>query len=105
MTKKEISSYLLNELKEKGFDINQGFVNSIIEDVYKNNHAYKFFLLYKNSNDYNDCSYDIYMCSDWELDTQDKYYNKRKGLLHTKNEIIELKFEKRSFKRLVLYSK
>lgn len=105
MTKKEISVYLLNELKEKGLDINQGFINSILDYVYKNNHNYKFFLLYKNSDDYNDCNYDTYMCSDWELDTQDTYYSKRKGLLHTKNEIIELKFEKRSFKKLTMWSK
>lgn len=105
MTKKEISLYLLNELKEKGFNINQGFVNSIIDCVYGNKHNHKFFLLYKNSNAYNDCSYDIYMCSDWEIETQERYFNKRKGLLHTKNEIIELKFKKRSFKGLTMWSK
>lgn len=102
MTKKEISSYLLNELKTRGLDINQGFVNAIIEDVYKNDYNYKFFFIYYENNNYD---YNAYMCSNWELKTQDRYYSYKKHLLHTKNEIIELKFEKRSFKRLVLYSK
>lgn len=102
MTKKEISSYLLNELKEKGVDVNQGFINSIIEDVYKNDYNYKFFLIYQNNDNYD---YNAYMYSNWELRSQDRYYLHKKNLLHTENVKAELRFEKRSFKKLTMWSK
>lgn len=102
MTKKEKAMLLTEELK-KHMEIQAGGIGiSIVNHVYQEKYQFKKFLIYKDEDGLYD--YESFCHTDWEIETQERYFNKR-NVLRKYNTLIEVCFEKNTYKGLTVIKK